>query len=352
MIRLLLCAAALSASTAELSVADDLRILHDTVLSTVDPREKSRSLRQISQNAPKTLGDLPLLFDVFMRDASRQARSAVLDSIALLGPESSHLEPGFLEFLKLSEPEAALFGMKGLARIKSPRAAAELRKIAKTRFKAPRAADLALPNERNEWWLIHEALSALADIEGPKAFPFIKSKVSQTPAAARILAVSDWEKTLPLILHWSKNGKTMERAHEALRAAPSIQAVRRARPAMLTALRDPRTEREVRHQLALKIGLSSEPAEVARLLQEHATATDPETKLMLSAALFASRDPQIIPLLKDYARSHGDVSTRIGCLIQLKSMLSPEEFRPLAEAVAQDDADPENRELAASLLRK
>lgn len=352
MIRLLLfCAAALCAHAAQLPAAASLRVLHDAALAAVDPQEKSRALRQIAQTSPQTLGDLPLLFDIFMRDSSREARAAVLDSIARLGPESAHLEPGFLEFLKLPEAEAVLFGMKGLARLKSQRAVAELRKIAKGRFKAPRAAELALPGERNEWWLIYEALSALADIEGPKAFALIKSKVRQTPSVARLLTVCDWEKTLPLVLSWSKNEKTLERAHEALRATPPAAQLRRARPAMLAALRDSRTEREVRHQLALKVGLSSEPSEVAQLLEEHAAAADAETKLMLSAALFASQDPQIIPLLKDYARSHGAASTRIGCLLQLKNMLSRDEFRPLAEDFSKNDPDAENRELAASLLK-
>lgn len=353
MIRLLLSAALLTAFAGELPVGSpDLRTLHDTVLESTSNKERALALRQLAQTAPRGLRDLPLLFDLFMRHPTPETRTAVLDCLALLGPESSHLEPGFLELIKLPEPEAVLLGIKGLARLKSQRAVPELRKIVKSRFKARNAADLPLPGERNEWWLRYEALSALADIEGPKAFSLVKSKIDETPAAARILASSYWEEALPLILSWSKKPETVERAHEALRASPATAVLRRTREPMLAALRDSKIDRETRHQLALKIGPTSQPEEVAQLLKEHAASSNPETKLMLLAALFSSRDPQTTPLLKEIAKSDGDPRTRIGSLIQLKDMLPAQEFRPLAEAMAKDDPDAENRELAASLLKK
>jgi hypothetical protein len=353
MIRLLISASLLPAFAGEFSAGrPSLRALHDTVLESTDNNEKALALRQLSQTAPTSLRDLPMLFDLFMRHPTPQARAAVLDCVALLGPESSHLEPGFLEFVKLTEPEAVLLGIKGLARLKSQRAVPELRKIVKGRFKARNAADLPLPGERNEWWLRYEALSALADIEGPKAFSLVKSKIDETPAAARILASAYWEQALPLILSWSKDPETLERAHEALRSSPTAAVLRRTREPMLAALRNSKVDREVRHQLALRIGLTSEPEEVAQLLKEHAASADPETKLMLSAAIFASRDPQIVPLLKEHAKSNDDPRTRIGSLLQLKDMLPEQEFRPLAEAMAKDDPDAENREMAASLLKK
>lgn len=330
-------------------VPPDIRTLHDTALESIDNKEKSRAIQQIAMTPPASLRDLPLLFDLFMRVPDPAAREAVLASVALIGPESSYLEPGFLEFLKLQEPEAVLFGAKGLTRLKSKRAVSELRRLIKGRFKARSAEDLSLPGERNAWWLRYEALNALALIEGPGAFETVKAKVDETPAVARIMASVYWKRTLPLILLWSQRAATLDRAHEALRSSGSTADLRETRGLMLSALRDPKVEREVRHQLALKVGVTSKPEEVAELLKEHAAAADPDTKLMLMAALFASRDPQIIPLLKEQARSNPDPQVRMGSLIQIKDMIPAEDFHALAQAMAKDDADADNRKEAASL---
>lgn len=329
----------------------NVRMLHDTLLESLDRKEKDLAVVRLAQTPPTSLRDLPLLFDVFMRVPDTRTRSAVMAAVSLVGPQNSYLEPGFLEFLKLPDPEAVLFGIKGLTQLRSKRAIPQLRRLLKGRFKARSAEDLPLPGERNEWWLRYEALNALAIIEGPPAFDLVKSKVDETPAVARIMAAAYWKKTLPLVLQWAKSEKTLDRAHEALRASGSSADLRDTRELMLGAVRDPKLDREVRHQLALKAGAVSRPEEVAELLKEQAAAADPETKLMLLAALFASRDPQIVPLLTEQVRSNPDPQARLGALIQLRDMLAPAEFKVLAQAVAQDDADADNRKEAAALLK-
>lgn len=335
----------------ELPPTPNIRMLHDTLLESLDGREKEKAVGQLALTPPNSLRDLPLLFDLFMRIPNQKTRTAVLASISHIGPENSYLEPGFLEFLKLQDPEAVLFGAKGLTQLRSKRAIPQLRGLLKGRFKASSVEDLPLPGERNEWWLRYEALNALAIIEGPTAFDLVKSKVDETPAVARIMAAVYWKKTLPLILLWAKKETTLDRAHEALRASGSTADLRDTRELMLSAIRDPKLEREVRHQLALKVGATSKPEEVAALLKEQAAAAAPETKLMLMAALFASRDPQIIPLLKEQVRANPDAQARMGTLLQIRDMIPADDFRVLAQAMAKDDADADNRKDAAALLK-
>jgi len=87
------------------------------------------------------------------------------------------------------------------------------------------------------------------------------------------------------------------------------------------------------------------------LLAEQAAAKDPETRLTLSAALFASRSPKTVPWLKKLSAEASDPQTRIGALLQLRLLLTPAEVRPFLEAAAAHDPDPDTRESAAEMLK-
>ncbi|MDD5656406.1 MAG: hypothetical protein PHF00_04030, partial [Elusimicrobia bacterium] len=242
--------------------------------------------------------------------------------------------------------------MTGLLRLKSPRALPLITAVAQRSFKSKSPGEAALMSDRNEWWAVYEALATLAQWEGAKALPLLRRKTGEAPAVARIMAGFFWKDCLPEFAAWAAGGRSArEKAAEALSASVPLEGLRAARPKMFELINDPKAPRELRHQLALKLGFCAEDADVERLLSEERAARAPETRLMLSAALFASRNPLTVPWLKATAGGHAEPKTRMGAMVQLGSMLPPEEIRPLLEAAAANDRDPENRQAAKDLLK-
>jgi hypothetical protein len=166
------------------------------------------------------------------------------------------------------------------------------------------------------------------------------------------MALHLWKESLPDIVKWSGGkGAAKERAHEALTAEVPVSALRQTRARMLAILRDPKADRELRHQFALKTGICSTPEEIDELLAEEASAGNPEIRLSLRAALFASRSPRTVPWLKSLAAHDPDPKMRMGALLQLRLLLSPAELHPLLDAAAAKDPDPDNRQSAEGLLK-
>ena len=139
---------------------------------------------------------------------------------------------------------------------------------------------------------------------------------------------------------------------QALKAPADVQSLRLTRPILLQKVLDAKTDRDVRHELALKLGHCSTPEEISGLLAEYEGAKDPDTKLMLSASLFTSRSPQVIPLLRRHAQEAPEARTRLGALVQLIDMLGPEPARADLEWSAKNDPDAENRKEASALLEE
>jgi hypothetical protein len=180
----------------------------------------------------------------------------------------------------------------------------------------------------------------------------LRRKAAEAPAVARLMAMYLWKESLPDIVKWAgSRGAGKEIAHEALTADISLSALRESRAEMLSILRDRKSDRELRHQLALKVGASSTPEEIDALLAEQASAKDPETRLTFSAALFASRSPKTVPWLKKVCTEDPDPKIRLGGLMQLRLLLPPAEVRPFLEAAAAKDPDPENRQSAGEMLK-
>ena len=328
--------------------------LHRTFLEELDPAKRVQALDEMSRSVPKTKRDIQALFDLFSRFPTAQVRAAVMGAIFRLDPRSvGALENAFLEYLKEPEPESVLFGINGALRLRSSLALPVIRGIAEKPFKHKNPQDAQVLSERNEWWTQYEALSALAQWEGPKAYSLLKSRAEQAPQVARLMGTFLWEKTLPQSLSWAGRGATdRERAMQALKAPADVQSLRLTRPILLQKVLDAKTDRDVRHELALKLGHCSTPEEISGLLAEYEGAKDPDTKLMLSASLFTSRSPQVIPLLRRHAQEAPEARTRLGALVQLIDMLGPEPARADLEWSAKNDPDAENRKEASALLEE
>jgi hypothetical protein len=332
----------------EFSSPPSLRRLHAAALDAIRPEERAKVLVKLNGVPPSTLDDLRLLYDLYERFPSPADRSYVVSSLDALTPAAAPaLEAGFIEFLKMEEVGPRLFGLKGLSRLRSKAGAPVVRSLAKRKLQAADPAELVLPTERDEWWLTYEALDALAAIEGEKARSLVLSQAAKAARAARIHAFHYWEKTLPLLKTWKP-----EQRVEALRASVPVEDLKKTRAAMQAMVGDPKVSREVRHKLALHLGVIAGPEEVAQLLKDREAAQDPDTKLFLTSALYASRDPQTVPLIKQLAAEHPDPRTRVGSLLQLIDMLPPAEARALLETALKNDPDAENQDRIKDLLSR
>ena len=326
--------------------------LHDRFVQAIDDDSRRAILEEIIRTHPQSLRDIKSLFDLFIRFPQPAVRDAVMISVRRLDPSDAGLEPAFLEYLKLSDSEARIFGINGVFRLRSLRALPLIHTIAEQRFSVKSPGESPILSDKNIWWTQYEALSVLAQWQGAQALPLLRSKAREAPAVARLMAMYLWKESLPDIIKWAgSRGSGAERANEALTANVPLPALRETRTEMLRILRDPKSDRELRHQLAIKVGISSAPEEIDSLLAEQAAAKDPETRLTLSAALFASRSPKTIPWLKKISSEDQDPRIRLGGLVQLRLLLPPAELRPFLEAASAHDPDPDNRQSAEEMLK-
>jgi len=257
----------------------------------------------------------------------------VMDSLALIQAGSPQLEPLFVSYLKQPEPEAQLFGINGAFRLRSREALPLIQDIAKRSFKAAPVNDTAVLTERNAWWAQYEALSVLAQWEGEKALPLLRKKVDERPEAGSLLGRFFWRQTLPDLRKWfeSDDPKVLRKAIAAAKASIEPDDARATRGAMLALMRDPKVDEELRHQLALKVGLSSDDAEAEALVAEHDQAADSHSKLLWASAAFASRSKKAVPLLVRYAKQSKDELWRRSLRTQLVDMLGEAEANALLE---------------------
>lgn len=330
----------------------DLTAIHDRFISAVESSKRDAVLDEMARTPPATLRELKALFDIFMRFPEKPVREAALSSLRRIDADRGNLESGLIAYLQLPEDEAKIFAMTGLLRLKPPRALPLITAIARQRLRFKSPGEAPLLSERNAWWTTYEALSTLAQWEGAQALPLLRRKAEEAPAVARLIAGFFWERSLPEIAAWAGGSRlAREKAQEALAADVPLAALRATRPDMLKIVLDPKAPRELRHQLALKLGFCAEEADVKDLLAREEASRDAETRLMLSAALFASRHPLTAPWIEETARRHPDPKTRLGALVQLRSMIPAEKIRPVLEAAARQDPDPENRESAQDMLK-
>lgn len=327
--------------------------LHDAFLESVDPDEKNRLIEELSRTPIRSVRDAHSAHDLFVRFADQKTRNAVMESLNLMDPNNHQPEPAFLTYLEQPEAETLLFGIKGTLRLRSPQALPVITKLAQRPFLQRSPAESPVLSEKNAWWAQYEALSALAQWQGAKVLPLLIRKTSEAPAVAQIMALNLWKESLPQFVKWSasRSPANQEKAKEGLRAPVSLAALQETRLELLNILRDPKADKELRHQIAIKLGISSREDQVGELLKEHGALSDPQTRLMFETAIFSSRSPQAIPLLLRYAKENPDLQVRAGARIQLKDMLDAARYRELLEWAAKNDPDGENRKSAAEELR-
>ncbi|MDE2141317.1 MAG: hypothetical protein KGJ84_02750 [Elusimicrobia bacterium] len=308
-------------------------VLKERFLGATEDSDRVKFLDEMARTVPVSAQDVSALFDLFSRFPDTYLRRRVMDSLALLQPESPQLEPLFVTYLHQSEPESQLFGINGAFRLRSREALPLVWKIAERKFTAPAAASINSLSERNQWWTQYEALSALAQWQHDKALPLLRKKVKETPAIARLLAQYYWTQTFPELLKWAASSKASDhdRAIEAADAAIEPADARATRDGMLAYIRDPKADPEVRHRFALKVGACSTGDEVAALAAEHDKATDDTMRLIWAAAVFAAHSPKSVPLLVRYARKSPDEPTRAGALAELTNMLGAGPAKALVE---------------------
>lgn len=329
-------ASAASASTAAPGApiaAPSVAILKDRFTEAVNTEEKNPVLALIAKTPPTSGQDIAGLFDLFSRFPENAVRQAVMESLAQIPIDSPQLEPLFLTYLKQPEPESQLFGINGAFRLRIRTALPLIRAIAERKFSVANASEATMMSERNAWWTQYEALSVLAQWEGEKALPLLKAKSLESPLIARILARYFWKQTFPNLLAWSREPGSLshERALQAVGAQIDPADARATREGMLTLLRDTKADAELRHQLALKIGLSSTDDEVEALINEHDAEKQPQQRLYWASAVFVSRSPKAVALLLRYARQTLDDGMHKGATAQLADMFGQAEAARMIE---------------------
>lgn len=307
-------------------------LLRDRFIEATGAPERTKILNQLAQTVPVTGQDVSNLFDLFSRFTDDFTRKSVMASLSRLRPGSPHLEPLFMTYLRQPEPEAQLFGINGAFRLRARAALPLIRAVAERKFSASAVTETTMMTERNAWWTQYEALSVLAQWEPEKSRALLERKGQESAKVGALLGRYYWKQTLPKLRAWSASGELMdaERAALAVSAPIDLEDARATRAPMLALLRDPKVDPEIRHQLALKIGASSNDEEAEALVREHDAAKD-DDRLYWASAAFMSRSPKVIPLLVRYARQTGDERMRNGATIQLVDMVGEAEAAALID---------------------
>jgi hypothetical protein len=309
-------------------------VLKDRFIEAGSAAERTKILDQIAKTAPVSGQDVANLFDLFSRFTDTYTRDSVMASLARIAPGSPQLEPLFMTYLRQPEPEAQLFGVNGAFRLRARAALPTIRAIASKKFGASSVTENNMMTERNAWWTQYEALSALAQWEREKSYELLESKGRESAKVGALLGRYYWKQTLPKLRAWSESGDLMssERAALAVAAPIDYADARATREQMLTLLRDPKVDAEIRHHMALKVGVSSTDEEAAALAAEHDAAKSDADRLFWATAAFASRSPRIVPLLVHYAVQTKDEAMRKGATAQLADMVGQAEAGRLIDA--------------------
>jgi hypothetical protein len=307
--------------------------LKQRFIGATEEPERVKLVEQISRTRPASAQDVSALFDMFSRFSDPELRVKVMASLSLIDPSSPQLEPLFISYLQQPEPETQLFGINGAFRLRSRQALPLVRKIAERKFEAADAASITLLSQRNAWWTQFEALSALAQWEGEKSLPLLRRKCEESSAVARLLGRFFWRQTFPDLKSWaeSADANVREKAVQAAGAQIEASEARATRDGMLDIVRDPKADEEVRHRLALKVGASSNDAEVEALIQEHDKTGDDKLRMLLVGAVGYSHSRKAVPLLARYARESPDEIIRAGARSELVDLVGESQAKALTE---------------------
>lgn len=322
-------------------------------VASMDNDEKITVLERIRQTPPRTAQDIRALLNLYSRFP--EARAQAEQSLLRLSPQAREFGPYFVNLIRDEDPFFQMFGLSGAYRLRFEPALEPIRKLAEQKFAHPRPSLDLLPGEFNAWQSQYAALRVLALWEGRSALPLILKKAKEAPQAAALAGAFFWEEAFDQIVAWAKSSKPedAERALAAWSAETPAEALRRTWPRLEKLVLDKSSKPELRHRAALKLGLASGPDEVEALLKEReARRKDERTRVLLDAALFASRSPKAVPILEEYARTHPNALSRAGALLQLRGMLEPPRYAELLRWAAANDPDEENRASARLELER
>lgn len=308
-------------------------VLKDRFIEATNGDERTKILDQIAKTAPVSGQDVAQLFDLFSRFTDTYTRDSVMASLALIAPGSPQIEPLFMTYLRQPEPEAQLFGVNGAFRLRSRAALPMIKAIAERKFGASSVTENNMMSERNSWWTQYEALSVLAQWEPEKSLSLLESKGKESAKVGALLGRYYWKQTLPKLRAWSGASDLLsnERAILAAKAPISLADARATRAEMMSLFRDPKIDTEIRHALALKIGVSSNDEEAGALVKEHDAAANDVERMFWATAVFSTRSPKIIPVLVHYARQTTEETMRNGATSQLIDMVGEAEARNLID---------------------
>lgn len=330
---LALLAAALAVAQGPGVAAPTVSLLKERFQSATTDEERGKALSQLAGTVPSSAQDISALFDLFTRFPDPELRRIAMASLALVPRDSPHLEPLFANYLEQPEPETQLFGINGAFRLRSRQALPLVWRIAKRKLSSSEASSISVLSQRNAWWTQYEALSALSQWEPEKALPLLRAKLDESPTIGRLMGQFFWRESFPDLARWASAADPAERRKAAELSAASIEPAdaRATREEMLELVRGAKTDEDVRHRLALKVGACSTDAEVPALIAEHDQATEDKTKLLWAAAVFASRSPLAVPLLARYAKKSPDELTREGARAQLADMVGEARAKALLD---------------------
>ncbi|HVE14288.1 MAG TPA: hypothetical protein VNI01_12890 [Elusimicrobiota bacterium] len=312
--------------------------------------EKLALLQRLAATKARQPQDLRAMLNLYSR-SDPEARKAVERSLSLLSPRDAALAPVFTALLNMDDPAFQQFALMGAYAVRDAEALPVLRKLAETPLsKEPGAESSA--QEAAAWQLGIQAVQALALWQGDKAYPLLLKKAQETPLLAEPLARQYWPRFLPELVRWSESSdaKERERASRAWNAQIPVDLLRQTAPELRRIVLDRGKRAETRHGAAIQLGLCASSAAVAGLLADRQASKDDATRRLLAAAIFASRDPQAVPLLEEFARGASDPIARAGALAQLKELAPPAKYRELLRWTAEHDPDEENRGEAARQL--
>ena len=318
-------------STAPVAAAS-VSVLTGRFLEVTKDSDKTAVLKQIGKTAPVSGQDVSNLFDLFSRYSDVFTRASIMESLGRLGTGNPQLEPLFITYLRQPEPDARLFGINGAFRLRARAALPLIHAIAERKLVAHEVTETNM-SERNTWWTQYEALSVLAQWEGDKVYALVDNKGLESAKVGNILGRYYWKQTLPKLKAWAASGDLIasERAALAVSAPIDLADARATRAQMIALLRDQKVDTEIRHQLALKIGLSSNETEAEELVREHDAAPSDNDRLYWATAAFITRSVKVVPLLVRYTHQTKDETMQKGATAQLKDMLGDAEAQALID---------------------
>jgi hypothetical protein len=313
--------------------------------------EKDQILQRLGQVKPKSGADITWLLNLFNRDHLEARRSAEL-SMALLSPRDKRFSPYFLRLLNDSDPFMQMFGLMGMTSLQEKRATERIQEIADQKFKYPQPQIKMSPTEANAWRVQYQALSTLGEWDAPGTMALMVKRSKEAPPVASLLARFYWEKSLPKFVKWTESRRNKERGLYGLKARIPVEILRKTTPQLEEIVRNKRRKKETRRLAALQLGFALTGEEVQRLIRQRRSESDEKTKLMLTAAIFASRSPQSVPLLINFVKKNPSATQRAGALYQLGKLMPPLEFTALLKWVIDNDPDQENRSIALKRMMK